>query len=145
MDDPSPVGMPSGDNPQTKEFEFMSDAKPVISSGGMRGQSAGSTAICTVGKEGIGLTYRGYNIEDLGENATFEEVAYLLLKGALPNRQELNIFQKRLKRLRPADSSQGSARAHSGRYPTDGCPPHGHINAWHAGAGVRFLAPEYDR
>jgi 2-methylcitrate synthase len=66
----------------------------------MRGQSAGSTAICTVGKEGIGLTYRGYNIEDLAENATFEEVAYLLLKGALPNRQELNIFQKRLKRLR---------------------------------------------
>ena len=52
----------------------MSDAKPVISSGGMRGQSAGSTAICTVGKEGIGLTYRGYNIEDLGANATFEEV-----------------------------------------------------------------------
>jgi len=78
----------------------MSDAKPVISSGGMRGQSAGSTAICTVGKEGIGLTYRGYKIEDLAENATFEEVAYLLLKGALPNRQELNIFQKRLKRLR---------------------------------------------
>ena len=78
----------------------MSDAKPVISSGGMRGQSAGSTAICTVGKEGIGLTYRGYNIEDLAENATFEEVAYLLLKGALPNRQELNIFQRRMKRLR---------------------------------------------
>src|ERR1700692_3096978 len=82
---------------KNKEFEFMSDAKPVISSGGMRGQSAGSTAICTVGKEGICLTYRGYNIEDLGANATFEEVAYLLLKGALPNRQELNIFQKRLK------------------------------------------------
>ena len=36
-----------------QEFEFMSDPKPVISSGGMRGQSAGSTAICTVGKEGI--------------------------------------------------------------------------------------------
>src|ERR1700674_4208924 len=85
---------------KTKEFEFMSDAKPIISSGGIRGQSAGSTAICTVGKEGIGLTYRGYNIEALGANATFEEVAYLLLKGALPNRQELNIFQKRLKRLR---------------------------------------------
>jgi citrate synthase len=60
------LAKPSGDNPLTKEFEFMSDAKPVISSGGMRGQSAGSTAICTVGKEGIGLTYRGYNIEDLG-------------------------------------------------------------------------------
>ena len=78
----------------------MSDAKTVSPAGGLRGQSAGSTAICTVGKEGIGLTYRGYNIEDLAAKATFEEVAYLLLKGALPNRQELNIFQKRLKRLR---------------------------------------------
>ncbi|MBV8176801.1 MAG: 2-methylcitrate synthase [Verrucomicrobia bacterium] len=78
----------------------MSDAKPVSSREGMRGQSAGATAICTVGKQGIGLTYRGYNIEDLAEKASFEEVAYLLLKGALPNRQELTIFQKRLKRLR---------------------------------------------
>ncbi|HYY27527.1 MAG TPA: citrate/2-methylcitrate synthase, partial [Chthoniobacterales bacterium] len=78
----------------------MSDAKPITSHDGMRGQSAGKTAICTVGKQGIGLTYRGYSIEDLAENASFEEVAYLLLKGALPNRQELTIFQKRLKRLR---------------------------------------------
>src|SRR5580692_2736604 len=83
-----------------RKFESMSDAKPISSHEGLRGLSAGSTAICTVGKEGIGLTYRGYKIEDLAENATFEEVAYLLLKGALPNRQELNIFQKRLKRLR---------------------------------------------
>ena len=81
-------------------FHFMSDAKSASPGGGLRGQSAGSTAICTVGKEGIGLTYRGYSIEDLAENTTFEEVAYLLLKGALPNRQELNIFRKRLKRLR---------------------------------------------
>ena len=78
----------------------MSDAKPITSHDGLRGLSAGATAICTVGKQGIGLTYRGYNIEDLAENASFEEVAYLLLKGALPNRQELTIFQKRLKRLR---------------------------------------------
>jgi 2-methylcitrate synthase len=62
----------------------MSDTKPISSHDGLRGQSAGSTAICTVGKEGIGLTYRGYHIEDLAENATFEEVAYLLLQGALP-------------------------------------------------------------
>jgi 2-methylcitrate synthase len=78
----------------------MSDAKAVSSPGGLRGQSAGSTAICTVGKEGIGLTYRGYSIEDLVENATFEEVAYLLLEGALPNRQEFDDFKKRLKGLR---------------------------------------------
>ena len=69
----------------------MSDGKPVSSAGGLRGQSAGSTAICTVGKEGIGLTYRGYSIEDLADRATFEEVAYLLLEGALPNRRSLTI------------------------------------------------------
>jgi 2-methylcitrate synthase len=78
----------------------MSDAKPISSHEGLRGLSAGSTAICTVGKEGIGLTYRGYDIEDLAANATFEEVAYLLLKGALPNRQELDDFTNRLKGLR---------------------------------------------
>ena len=50
----------------------MSDAKPISSHEGLRGLSAGSTAICTVGKEGIGLTYRGYDIEDLAENATLK-------------------------------------------------------------------------
>ena len=49
----------------------MSDAKPTSSPEGLRGQSAGSTAICTVGKEGIGLTYRGYDIEDLAAERHF--------------------------------------------------------------------------
>jgi 2-methylcitrate synthase len=75
-------------------------SKTQSSPGGLRGQSAGSTAICTVGKEGVGLTYRGYNIEDLAQNATFEEIAFLLLEGALPNRQQLADFKKRLKGLR---------------------------------------------
>ena len=48
---------------------------------GLAGVVAGRTAISTVGKEGVGLTYRGYSIEDLAENASFEEVAYLLLNG----------------------------------------------------------------
>ena len=78
----------------------MSDAKPISSHEGLRGLSAGSTAICTVGKEGVGLTYRGYDIEDLAANATFEEVAYLLLKGARPSRRELDDFTNRLKGLR---------------------------------------------
>ncbi len=43
---------------------------------GLRGQSAGETSIAKVGKEGHGLTYRGYRIEDLAANAIFEEVAY---------------------------------------------------------------------
>ncbi len=61
----------------------MTETTPPSSVGGLRGQSAGSTAICTVGKAGVGLTYRGYSIEDLAEKATFEEVAFLLLQGRI--------------------------------------------------------------
>jgi len=67
---------------------------------GLRGQSAGETALCTVGKEGAGLTYRGYTIEDLAANARFEEVAYMLLYGALPTQSELDEYSKKLISLR---------------------------------------------
>ena len=63
---------------------------------GMAGVIAGETAIATVGQEGHGLTYRGYSIFDLAEHATFEEVAWLLLKGELPSAQELAGFQQRI-------------------------------------------------
>lgn len=69
-------------------------------SGGLAGVVAGQTAISTVGKEGVGLTYRGYSINDLAEQATFEEVAFLLLYGRLPNRSELDAYRKRLASLR---------------------------------------------
>ena len=67
---------------------------------GLRGQSAGSTALCTVGKTGTGLTYRGYDITDLANNAQFEEVAHLLLRGHLPNQAELDAYKTRLVSLR---------------------------------------------
>ena len=67
---------------------------------GLRGQSAGETALCTVGKEGAGLTYRGYTIEDLAANAQFEEVAYMLLYGALPTQGELDSYNQKLMSLR---------------------------------------------
>lgn len=67
---------------------------------GLRGQAAGETAIATVGKAGVGLTYRGYPIETLAEQARFEEVAYLLVYGKLPNRTELNAYLQRLSGLR---------------------------------------------
>jgi len=67
---------------------------------GLRGQSAGETALCTVGKTGSGLTYRGYDIKDLAENAQFEEVAYLLLYGKLPTQAELDAYKTRLKGMR---------------------------------------------
>jgi 2-methylcitrate synthase len=68
--------------------------------GGLAGIVAGQTAISTVGKEGVGLTYRGYAIEDLASQATFEEVAYLLVYGHLPNRLELEGYRKKLISLR---------------------------------------------
>lgn len=61
---------------------------------------AGETAICTVGKEQLGLTYRGYSINDLAEHATFEEVAFLLLYGKLPTRAELENYRRRLISMR---------------------------------------------
>jgi 2-methylcitrate synthase len=68
--------------------------------GGLAGVSAGDTAICTVGKEGAGLTYRGYDIYDLAEHARFEEVAYLLHYGRLPTQAEFDAYLKRLQGLR---------------------------------------------
>jgi 2-methylcitrate synthase len=65
--------------------------------GGLAGVTAGQTALCTVGKEGAGLTYRGYDIYDLVEHACFEEVAHLLLRGPLPNRAELNAYVATIK------------------------------------------------
>ncbi|NNE56781.1 MAG: 2-methylcitrate synthase [Hellea sp.] len=67
---------------------------------GLRGQSAGETAICTVGHEGKALKYRGYDVEDLAENASFAEVAYMILKGELPSKAELEAYQNKLKSLR---------------------------------------------
>ncbi|MBU2705035.1 2-methylcitrate synthase [Zooshikella marina] len=67
---------------------------------GLRGRSAGETALCTVGKSGAGLTYCGYDIADLAEHARFEEVAYLLFHGELPNRQQLDSYLTRLMTLR---------------------------------------------
>lgn len=67
---------------------------------GLRGQSAGSTALCTVGKSGTGLTYRGYDITDLANNAEFEEVAHLLLQGHLPTQSELDDYKRKLVQLR---------------------------------------------
>ena len=63
---------------------------------GMAGLVVAETRISTVGQGGHGLTYRGYAIEDLAEHATFEEVAYLLLYGWLPDRAELAEFEEKL-------------------------------------------------
>ncbi len=67
---------------------------------GLRGQSAGETAICTVGAEGNSLRYRGYDVVDLAENATFYETAYMILKGDLPGQEALDAWKAKLNGLR---------------------------------------------
>src|ERR1035437_7231152 len=66
----------------------------------LSGTPAGSTAICTVGQSGNDLHYRGYEIRDLAANCSFEEVAYLLIHGTLPNAVELDAYRARLIGLR---------------------------------------------
>lgn len=88
---------------------------------GLRGQSAGSTALCTVGKTGTGLTYRGYDITDLANNAQFEEVAHLLLRGHLPTQTELDEYKTRLISLRglPAELKQALELIPASAHPMD--------------------------
>jgi 2-methylcitrate synthase len=70
-----------------------------------KGIIAGETAICTVGKKGLGLNYRGYDIKDLlANNCTFEDVAYLLIYGKLPTQQEAEEYLKRLHKFRSIPS-----------------------------------------
>ncbi|MBI2533988.1 MAG: 2-methylcitrate synthase, partial [Deltaproteobacteria bacterium] len=67
---------------------------------GLAGVIAGETSIATVGKQGKGLTYRGYSIHDLAEHSNFEEVAYLLIYGRLPKPTELLEYRTKLRGLR---------------------------------------------
>ena len=66
----------------------------------LSGVAAGNTALCTVGRSGNDLHYRGYDIHDLAAKGCFEEVAYLLVHGVLPTWTELQNYKAKLKRLR---------------------------------------------
>ena len=66
----------------------------------LSGVTAGNTALCTVGRTGNDLHYRGYDILDFADEAEFEEVAYLLVHGKLPNAAELAGYKAKLKALR---------------------------------------------
>lgn len=70
----------------------------------LSGVPAGNTAICTVGRSGNDLAYRGYDILDLAEVCEFEEIAYLLIHEKLPNTAELNSYKEKLKGLRDLPS-----------------------------------------
>ena len=77
----------------------MVDFKPKKSVA-LSGVTAGNTALCSVGKSGNDLHYRGFDIADLASHCEFEEVAYLLIHGTLPTRAELTSYKLKLKNLR---------------------------------------------
>ncbi|HEU4774575.1 MAG TPA: 2-methylcitrate synthase [Lysobacter sp.] len=66
----------------------------------LSGTAAGNTALCTVGRSGNDLHYRGYDIKDLATKSSFEEVAHLLVHGALPTVAQLAAYKTKLQRLR---------------------------------------------
>ena len=71
----------------------------------LSGVTAGNTALCSVGRSGNDLHYRGYNIVDFADKADFEEVAYLLIHEKWPNRTELVAYKQKLRRLRTIPQS----------------------------------------
>src|ERR1041385_8238449 len=75
--------------------ETMSTETTPAYSPGLAGVIAGETAICWVDPN-AGLMYRGYDIHDMGDKATFEEVAFLLLNGELPNAKQLREFREQI-------------------------------------------------
>jgi 2-methylcitrate synthase len=84
----------------------MNDAAPAAvtpkpkKSVALSGVAAGNTALCTVGRTGNDLHYRGYDILDIAEAAEFEEIAYLLVHGKLPNAAELAAYKRKLQSMR---------------------------------------------
>jgi 2-methylcitrate synthase len=66
----------------------------------LSGVPAGNTALCTVGRSGNDLHYRGYNILHIADRCEFEEIAYLLIHGKLPTQTELDVYKGKLARLR---------------------------------------------
>jgi 2-methylcitrate synthase len=113
---------------------------------GLEGVVAGVTAVSTVGKKGLGLAYRGYSIHDLAEQATFEEVAYLLIHGKLPNPGELARYRKRLVLLRDLPENlkklleQLPARAHPMDVLRSGCSALGAMEPEIADSGSHQVA-----
>jgi len=98
----------------------MANAKQ-LGGAGLRGQVAGKTALSTVGVSGSGLTYRGYDVKELADKCQFEEVAYLILKGKLPNQSELDAYKAKLKSMRkmPAALKEVLERIPADAHPMD--------------------------
>ena len=87
----------------------------------LSGVEAGTTALCTVGRSGNDLNYRGYDILDIATEAQFEEIAYLLIHGKLPNAAELANYKAKLRQLRGLPASVRHVLEHvpAGAHPMD--------------------------
>ena len=87
----------------------------------LSGVAAGNTALCTVGRTGNDLHYRGYDILDFADSAEFEEIAHLLVHGTLPNAAELTAYKTKLKSLRglPAAARAVLEQIPAGAHPMD--------------------------
>jgi 2-methylcitrate synthase len=87
----------------------------------LSGVPAGNTALCTVGRTGNDLHYRGYNILDIAEAAEFEEIAHLLVHGTLPDRAELKAYKAKLRTLRglPATVKEALEALPASAHPMD--------------------------
>lgn len=131
----------------------MSESAPILpkskKSVALSGVAAGNTAVCTVGRTGNDLHYRGYDIKDLAEQATFEEVAFLLVHGRLPDAAELRLYHRKLARLRglPAPVRAALELLPASTHPMDvmrtGCSVLGAVlpeKDDHSAAGARDIA-----
>jgi 2-methylcitrate synthase len=87
----------------------------------LSGVPAGNTALCTVGRTGNDLHYRGYDILDIAEQCEFEEIAHLLVHGTLPNRAELTAYKAKLRSMRglPGAVRQTLEALPAGSHPMD--------------------------
>jgi 2-methylcitrate synthase len=115
----------------------------------LSGIAAGNTALCTVGRSGNDLNYRGYDILDVAEQCEFEEVAYLLVHERFPNREELAAYKRKLKSLRalPAPVRTALELIPASAHPMDvlrtGCSVLGAVlpeREGHAAPGARDIA-----
>lgn len=104
----------------------------------LSGTAAGNTALCTVGRSGNDLHYRGYDILDLANTSEFEEIAHLLVHGKLPNRAELHAYKAKLKSLRGIPAAVKAA--------LEELPPSAHpMDVMRTGVSVLgCVAPEKD-
>lgn len=93
------------------DIEKKSNFKPKKSVA-LSGTVAGNTAVCTVGHSGNDLHYRGYDILDVAESCEFEEIAHLIVHGALPNAQELTTYKQKLQSLRDLPKAVKSTLEH---------------------------------